>query len=1078
MPATLFVGPAACGKTQHVLEIVRAQAQGLAAQPVICLPTPIQARSTRRRLADAGGALGVRVYGFDELDAALLATAPSLYVELADAVQYRLMRDVIESLARDGRLQHFAPILDKPGFIQQTRDLIAEFKGARVNPKALSNIWQADGKPARLRDLATIYVEWQSRLRAGDWADRAGVGWLAVEGLEQQRIEPPDAWSPIVFDGFDSFTQVQLALITALAARPHVHVIVTLTGDPQEGQEHPVRAAHRRFHATRRAVEAALGIQAEPIPNERPGATWQPALLHLRDTFMTPAGGAPAGGGGVECIETSSRALEVRAALRWLKERILRDGVRPHECALVARSMQPYRLVIDQTAAEFGLPVDIEDGLPLASNPAVATILQLLHLLLPGSDGLPALPRRPLLDLWRSPYVDLSPFGVQPGDADRLDAAARLGLVAGGLAEWRSALASLMQASPDQARRADFDEEEDAPATVGLRADDVRRLAGALDAFAACLQPAPSATVVAYVRWLEDIVGDDTDPDPDEAVLVPSVPPLISLNLMRGIQGPKTATYPTAPRDIAALRALKDVLRGLSWAEEVVGATMQPYATFVADLTAAVEALTFVAPPRAADAIFAGATVQTRGVPLRLLAVIGMAEGELPARIMEDPFLRDADRSALQAYFPGLKPSTDSAEAEFFLDTITRPSEALLLVRPRISDTGAAWEPSSFWQDIRARVTAPLETVALGHPVAPVRAASVGELLEALAVYPLADGDPVRNAVDQSLHDRVETRATLLRDRVRHAATLWDGNLAAYAAELHYPPDHVWSASALETYRSCPFQFFVHKRLRIEARAEPDDGPSLAQIGNLYHRILQQLYEPARAEGKKPVLDDLLKRLPDVAGTVLAAGPAAEGFRAPPSWRRKCEEIVENVRRSVIALDAVGGAPIGLEYVFGADHNFRIEPPAPPAEPGDAWPTEDGAPISIYMRGAVDRIDRLEDGGILIIDYKLGSSAYNSRAVVVKGKKLQLALYAVAARQLEGGTQSDNGFYFFVQKGEASPWSLADLGGVDKAVRMATNHAGAAVASIRSGNFVPNPSDGCPAHCAAAAFCWHFERKG
>ncbi len=100
MPATLLIGPAACGKTQAVLAIARDAARALAAQPVICVPTTVQRNHATRRVGELGGALGVRVLTFDALYSAILAGAPFTYVELAEAVQYRLMRDVIESLAR------------------------------------------------------------------------------------------------------------------------------------------------------------------------------------------------------------------------------------------------------------------------------------------------------------------------------------------------------------------------------------------------------------------------------------------------------------------------------------------------------------------------------------------------------------------------------------------------------------------------------------------------------------------------------------------------------------------------------------------------------------------------------------------------------------------------------------------------------------------------------------------------------------------------------------------------------------------------------------------------------------------
>ena len=84
------------------------------------------------------------------------------------------------------------------------------------------------------------------------------------------------------------------------------------------------------------------------------------------------------------------------------------DGCRPGEVALLARNVAPYRPFIQQTAAEFGLPIRLVDGLPLRENPAVAALLGLLQMALPNPAGELSLPRRTVVEAWRSPYFDWS----------------------------------------------------------------------------------------------------------------------------------------------------------------------------------------------------------------------------------------------------------------------------------------------------------------------------------------------------------------------------------------------------------------------------------------------------------------------------------------------------------------------------------------------------------------------------------------------------------------------------------------------------------------------------------------------
>ncbi|MGL4649335.1 MAG: hypothetical protein ACRC1H_07990, partial [Caldilineaceae bacterium] len=368
--------------------------------------TPIQRESAQRRLAQMGGALGVRIVLFDDLNALLLRRlhAGRAPVELGQPVQFGLMRAIVEEMAAQGELEHFAPLAAMPGFNTLARTLLLELEAAQVAPEAFAAFWAEQPGNARVRDIARIYNRWQARLGERNWADRPGMGRLALEALRDGSARLPEAWSPLIFDGFDSFTQTQLETIAALQeahcsastvrAQRSADLYITLTGELADFGAEPARRAHRRFHLTRKRLEQQLGCRAEPLAHARPNATWQPPLLHLQQTIFAPAISVVAAEGAVHFVEASNRALEVRAALRWLKQRVVGDGLAPEECALVARTIDPYLPHILQIADEFGLALRLVGGLPLQTSPPVAALSALLRALLPGADGQPDLPRR------------------------------------------------------------------------------------------------------------------------------------------------------------------------------------------------------------------------------------------------------------------------------------------------------------------------------------------------------------------------------------------------------------------------------------------------------------------------------------------------------------------------------------------------------------------------------------------------------------------------------------------------------------------------------------------------------------
>jgi ATP-dependent helicase/DNAse subunit B len=1067
MITQLLLAPAAAGKTAHVLDLVRDAAQGSQATPRVVVPTHLQTRAWRRRLAEAGGAIGVRVLTFDRLYAECLNAAGEAYTELSEPVQYRLIRAVVDGL----HLDHYAPLAGRPGFVQILERLIGELKAARIHPDEFAQAVDGMGSEPRLVELAQIYAAYQQRLQARGWADRAGLGWLAVEALEERAPRVACDWPLLVVDGFDNFTSVQLALLKVLSSRVG-ETIITLTGT-SDGRERPL--VHRRFDETREKLEAALGVTATPIP---PQTSHQvPALSHLEAyLYRTPATREDAGG-AVELIEAPDRAAEVRAALRWLKARLVEDGLRPGVVALLARTVTAYRPYILQIAAEFGLPVRLVGGSSLRTNPAIAALLDLIRLMLPGIDdgAEPALPRRAVVEAWRSPYFDwsalpagdaLEPIGISPSDADTLDAVARWGRVIGGLSQWEEALDNLAAhagvAADGSLPEVEYDEEQGRPKGIP-QGRAAQMLRGKFQRFIQRLTPPGGEhSYREFVQWLEELIG----PDPElQSSRFPSPEQPTALQVVARVRSGSE----TAERDLAALQALKDVLRGLVWAEEALGIGEKvAFPDFFDELAGAVEAATFqLAAIPGRSEIVVSDVVQARGVPFRAVAVLGLAEGEFPAVISEDAFLRDVDRERLRKdHDLPLEPSIQSAEAEFFYETVTQPRERLLLTRPRLADNGSLWQASPFWEEVRRLVRAEPEMLTSESTPLPDQVASWPELMESLASHP--GYSRVRDWVRQTeplRQSALDLAAQVLHLRSGVTASGYDGDLSELDGIFNqrFDADHTWSASRLESYRTCPFFFYVGSVLALEPREEPAEGLDARQLGTLYHGILEEVFR-APSVSDPTDLEQLLEALPQVGAAMLDAAPEKLGFRETAWWMQTRAEILENVRRSLEALSALPGdfVPYQHEAAFG----LREQPQLIVREGDD----------SFQLRGFIDRVDQSPDGRVRVIDYKTaGPWAYTKKAVA-EGKKLQLPLYALAARDALELGEPVEGFYWHVRHAESSPFQMSRFdGGPEGAMEVAVEKAWEAVRGARDGHFVPQPPDaGCPSYCPAAGFCWRY----
>jgi ATP-dependent helicase/nuclease subunit B len=987
--------------------------------------------------------------------AEILASASQPTPRLPDPVQHRLLLALMRRLYRRGRLVHYAPLRDKPGFIVALRILIQELKRAQVWPEDFARAVQGTGP--RLEELAAIYDAYQRWLIDTDWADAEGQGWLAELALEQN----PDLGHDLrllVVDGFDEFNPTQLAVLKLLSDRA-ADTIVTLTGDVDESKSRP-RAAYRRFARAYQSLTAKLDLI--PCPQRLATSDRQPVLHHLQSTLFEPSQEQVPADGAVSLLEATNRSEEMRAALRWIKARLVRDHMLPHQVAVLARDVAPYRPFLEEAATEFGLPLHLTSGLELDSNPAVAALLSLLAL--PVSDW----PRRQVLEAWRSPYFDWSVQDIGPGDADLLDAASRSGLVIAGLDQWHEALDLLVRKTGERETLAEDEEEPPAELLSGEEAGALRRK---FNAFVARLAPPAEGSFRDYVAFVENLIGDD----PKLATRFQSPEDAVGAGSLRVVERAWAASD-TAERDIAALRAFKDVLRGLVLAESVLegetdAAAPRTYAHFLEELGGAVEGTRYTLPPPEKSYVLAAPVMDARGLSFRAVALLGLSEGEFPQAEQEDTLLRESDRALLRAQGLPIEPRLRGEEVSLFYLAVTRAREKLLLCRPYLADDGQPWEPSPYWEQVRRLIEAPVEHVRPQDSPLIADAASTHELMDALSVTAAPSPLPVDAAPElQDAWQQVWTGAAILRARLAGQSGPPQGDLSPLAPRLAARFDALsgWSASRLESYGTCPFDFFVGYGLDLEPRRPLQPGYDVRALGTMLHRILEEVYRRAHDPTDR---DELLSLLPAVADKVFAAAPTEYGFRPTPLWVHQQQELERILADTLTALADIstGYTRTYEEQAFG----FDGQPPLVLAcKEGD----EEN---EIRLHGFIDRVDVDAKGNLRVVDYKAGGTPITARDLA-EGRRLQLAIYALAARDALKLGPVISSFYWHIGKAAPSSLKLENFeGGLGTALETAVAYVREYVAAIRAGQFTPQPpAGGCPSYCPATAFCWQYTPRG
>lgn len=169
------------------------------------------------------------------------------------------------------------------------------------------------------------------------------------------------------------------------------------------------------------------------------------------------------------------------------------------------------------------------------------------------------------------------------------------------------------------------------------------------------------------------------------------------------------------------------------------------------------------------------------------------------------------------------------------------------------------------------------------------------------------------------------------------------------------------SASAVETYETCPLQFKFEREWKLSRQVH-----AAMQYGAAMHRVLRTYYDSARLGRTKS--DDELMQL----------------FRDDPG----VSGIQDDYQRDLYLKQGA----TQLQDFLAATRSV----PAPEVLHTEEW--FDVEIAGIKVAGRIDRVDRATDGSVNIVDYKTGKARSQEDA----DESLQLSIYAMAAHEKWG----------------------------------------------------------------------------
>lgn len=728
----------------------------------------------------------------------------------------------------------------------------------------------------------------------------------------------------------------------------------------------PAQADLLRALATRRSVLVNVGISGDPDADAPVLAAHAGADICV----SPPAVPRPVAS---KVVSVSDPDEEVRAAVRaatgWM-----RSGVRLGRIAVLYGTANPYSRILHEQLEACGLP---HNGAPVRQlgdmmvGRTLRSILALPDRDYRRSDVLALLTGAPIRDGDR----------LVPGRAwERISRSA--GVVGGG--DWAGRLPLFAEEQRLLAAEAERTEQDVRAHRLGRDAEWAGQLAG----FVARLRR-DVAAVAAAGSWAE---------------MVASVAGILDEYL-----GGDRHRWAWSDEERRAADRVEEALERLSTLD-AIGGPAPNVAVFRRALDDELEA-TLGRFGHLGEGILTGPVSMAVGVELDRVVVLGMAEGSFPARRLEDSLLPDDDRRRAGGQL-ALRTEKVHDDHRHLLAAVAAASEAVLVfprgdLRRHGDRAASRWlledatrlsgQATVFTEDL-ARLSGPwLEKVpsfaaGIASSVFPASAQEMRLATMAIDARRIMSADPVlRRAME------------LAGARRGEGFTRFDGNLAGADLPDYTQAGLATSATRLQVWAGCPHAFLFQYLLGVEVAEDPERRLAMDPLekGSMVHEILDRfIHEQAVAGRSGPWTGPQRDRLLEIAEEVCRAYEARGVTGRSVFWKRDRARIVADLQRFA---SEDTGRPLHTELRFD---NAR-------------YPLPGGT--SVGFRGAIDRVDRLGDGSVMVIDYKTGKADDYRRLGPEdphdRGRRLQLAVYGTAAAQQLGAGRVEARYWFVTERG-------------------------------------------------------------
>jgi len=949
---TLFLGPFQPELEDAFLELVRTKKEKDRFVPLVVLVgSNLLGLYLRRQLVQRGlNHINLRFLTFIDLARALAAEP--------------LDREGFRPLPRYGDLVHISSLAEK---IQEGSYFgpIADRRGFQ---RALSGTFRdlADGGVETLPLLGTRKISELNALYQ-DHRSLASRGFYSTSELffrgekEAQRFPEIFGSGELAVYGFYDFTESQKRLLEASTR----HLSLTAFMPWRETQGFAYAAPILNWYRS-------LGFQVQSLG--KPEKTGSKLVEAVSKEIFGEKPKAPSTGEDrtVRITAAPSEAQEVREIAREVLRLAREDEIPFHEMAVLLRNFDLYAPFLRETFQTLQVPIHLQGGKPLSRTHAGKSLLLLLDLV-SGNFR-----RGEVMEFLTFAPLAWERFLPEEPSTSQWDLISREAGIVEGRQQWEEKLTSWTAQQAQQ-------EEEEGNQTLVHEAE---RFHGFLRDFFPALDRFPrnsswQGMAKASLLLLESYFEADGDLEAIGDVLR-SLGSLDSLGLE------------------VQVRQFKDILT------EALEERALPYGSFQR------------------SGVCVSDLMPARGLSFRAVFIPGLVERSFPASPRQDPLLLDPERQAMnqdlkeKGHVP-LKRHRFAEEKLLFSLALGAARERLILSYPRLDpSTGRERIPSFFLLRVGEALCGEAMDYSRLERIPQYGHVPLSRLAPEDSAEAVDEGEFDLSQVGKALRTRDRREVSYFRkvfpvlNRAEKLARLrwgfqtfteYDGCLNSARArkllrERFALSGQVLSATKLETYAACPFNYFLAEVLGLRPLPSPEEIRRIQPLerGTMVHEILFRFYQSCSEKYPGPLrpenLEEYRKILEEAASKSFAAAEARGWTGYPLLWEIDRQSILEDLRAFLEkeAHAEEGMTPALFEVRFGrgsrGSRNGAADEPI-------SLNLEDGTAFS--LRGRMDRVDfSPARDSLRVIDYKTGK-LQGEEDGFCGGTTLQLPLYLMAA---------------------------------------------------------------------------------